>query len=308
VSGSFDRYWNSELAYPATALLGRKPAPDEVRQTREALHAFVAKQRDSKYLQALRKSNLANRIRENGVRFDWGDAHVVQDDPEKLLADRSEKSYRLAPRLRPYFEAVNDELYIFSPYFVPGKEGTAYLSDLSERGVRVRVVTNSLASTDVPVVHSGYAKYRKALLRAGVELYEMKPQPGGTKRASESGSGVSGSSKASLHSKAFIFDRRHIFIGSLNLDPRSVHENTEIGVVLTAPDVARRLAPLLDDGVDRVAYRLALETDEDGRERIIWHDTGEAEGERTYYVDPHTGFWQRFAVGFMSLLPVESQL
>ena len=306
VSASFDRYWNSELAYPATTLLGRAPTAEEARQLGDALKAFVAEQTDSAYLRALRDSDLANQLRANAVRYEWGDTHVVQDAPEKVLADRSERSYHLAPQLSPYFNGVNQELYIFSPYFVPGKEGTDFLGDLRKRGVRVRVITNSLASTDVPVVHSGYAKYRKDLLRAGVELHEMKPQPGKAKK--RGGSGLTGSSKASLHSKAFIFDRKHIFIGSLNLDPRSVHENTEIGVVLTAPELAGRIGPLLDEAIVRVTFRLELETDQGGRERIVWHEVGGKDGRQTYYVDPHTGFWQRLGVGLMGLLPIESQL
>jgi putative cardiolipin synthase len=306
VSASFDKYWNSELAYPATALLERTPTAQEIQDKFEALDGFVAEQADSDYLQALRDSDLANRLRANQVRFDWGDAHVVQDEPEKILAERSEASYHLAPQLTPYFAGVEQELYIFSPYFVPGKEGTAFLSDLSGRGIRVRVVTNSLASTDVPVVHSGYAKYREGLLRAGVELYELKAQPGETQKVG--GSRWTGSSRASLHSKVFIFDRKHIFIGSLNLDPRSVHENTEIGVVITSPEVAGRIAPRIDDVVDRVAFRLELDTDAQGRESIVWHEEGKDEAQRTYRVDPDTSFWLRFGVAFMGLLPVESQL
>ena len=177
---------------------------------------------------------------------------------------------------------------------------------MSRRGVRVRVLTNSLASTDVAVVHSGYAKYRKDLLRAGVELYEMKPGSESTKQ--RGGSGLTGSSKASLHSKAFIFDRKHIFIGSLNLDPRSVHENTEIGVVLTSPELAGNIGPAIDEAIDNVAIRLALDTSSDGRERILWHEPREEGGSQTYRVDPHTGFWQRLLVGIAGLLPVESQL
>jgi putative cardiolipin synthase len=109
-------------------------------------------------------------------------------------------------------------------------------------------------------------------------------------------------------SKAFIFDRKHIFIGSLNLDPRSIHENTEIGVVLTSPQLAGRITPVIDEALDRIAYRLALETHSDGREQIVWHEPITGDGGRTYSVDPHTGFWNRFLIGFVGLLPVESQL
>jgi putative cardiolipin synthase len=144
------------------------------------------------------------------------------------------------------------------------------------------------------------------LLRAGVALYEMKPQPSKTKK--RGGSRFSGSSKASLHSKAFIFDRKHIFIGSLNLDPRSIHENTEIGVVLTSPQLAGRITPVIDEALERIAYRLALEAHPDGREQIVWHEPITGDGGRTYSVDPHTGFWNRFLIGLVGLLPVESQL
>lgn len=306
VSESFDRYWNSELAYPATTLLEREPTVEEARGRREALKAFVAEQKDSAYLQALANSDFANKIRADEERYEWGDVHVVQDAPEKLLADRSAIHYHLAPQLKPYFTGVKDELYIFSPYFVPGKKGVAFLADLRKRGVRVRVITNSLASTDVPVVHSGYAKYREDLLRSGVELYEMKSSPKSSK--TRGGAGFTGSSKASLHSKAFIFDREHIFIGSLNLDPRSVKENTEIGVVLTSPELGGQITPQLDEIVDQIAYRLELETAPQGYERIVWHEAGTGEGGRIYYAEPNTGFWTRFGVTFMSLLPVESQL
>ncbi|MEN8175578.1 MAG: phospholipase D family protein [Pseudomonadota bacterium] len=303
VSASFDSYWNSELAYPATALLASLPTDEDVRRKRHELDLFVTGQEQSPYLQALRESDLARRLRADALEFEWGDAHVVQDRPEKIVKDRSKEAYHLAPQLRSYFHGVQDELYIFSPYFVPGKAGTVFLGELSGRGVRVVVVTNSLASTDVPVVHSGYAKYRRDLLRAGVELYEMKPAF--EKKMTKKRGGLSGSAKASLHSKVFIFDREDIFIGSLNLDPRSVRENTEIGVVLTSGETGSRLATAVDEAIDRVTYRLALESDELGHERILWHDSGEG---RTFSNDPHSSIWKRLGIGLMGLLPVESQL
>ena len=173
VSVSFDRYWNNELAYPATVLKGEPPTPEEMEQKRELLKEFVAQQADSPYLQALRDSDLANNIRHDRVRYHWGDAEVLYDQPEKLVQDFSKTEFHLAPKIAPYFDGVQDELIIFSPYFVSGKQGVAFLRQLSECGVRVRILTNSLSSTDVGIVHAGYAKYRKDLLRAGVELYEM---------------------------------------------------------------------------------------------------------------------------------------
>jgi len=307
VSASFDSYWNSELAYPAIALLERAPTEKEKHEAFQMLDDYVTEAIESDYLRALRDSDLAKAMRSGNVRFLWGSAHVVQDEPEKILTERSRTDYHLAPQLAPYFRGARDELQIFSPYFVPGKAGTAFLSELSRRGVRVRVVTNSLASTDVPVVHSGYAKYRKDLLRAGVELYEIKARPDETEKRKRRRQGLSGSSNASLHTKAFIFDREHVFIGSLNLDPRSVHENTEIGVVLDSPELADLFATGVEEAIDRVAFRLELAADDDGTERIIWHDASDgAEGVR--HTDPDTGFMQRLGVSLMGLLPVESQL
>ena len=158
VSSAFDLYWNSELAYPATAIRGKPPTMEEVERLRGQLDDFVAQQVDSPYLQALRNSNLAKKISEKQVAYDWGDADVVYDRPEKILQDADNTEYHLSPQLNPYFEGVQDELIIISLYFVPGKSGTAFLVRLAERGVRVRILTNSLASNDVGLVHSGYAK------------------------------------------------------------------------------------------------------------------------------------------------------
>lgn len=109
---------------------------------------------------------------------------------------------------------------VITPYLVPGKEGTALLTQLARRGVRVRILTNSLASNDVGVVHAGYSKYRKDLLAAGIELYELNKKLTREQRKEKKCKG--GSSKASLHAKSFVLDREQIFIGSLNLDPRAV--------------------------------------------------------------------------------------
>jgi putative cardiolipin synthase len=305
VSASFDQYWNSELAYPASVLKGEPPTSQETEKARQRLSEFVAQQTDSPYLQALRNSNLANKLRQNDVRFYWGEAEVVYDQPEKLLHDFDKTEYHLAPKLEPYLEGIGEELIIFSPYFVPGKEGTAFLRQLSERGVRVRILTNSLASTDVGIVHAGYVKYREDLLRAGVELYEMNKRLSREQRKEKKG--IHGSSKASLHAKSFVFDRKQVFIGSLNLDPRAVYHNTEIGVIFASELMAKEMADWFDQNIAQLAFRLELQKDENGYEQILWHglDNGKS---RLFNVEPHTGFWRRFGIGFMSLLPIESQL
>jgi len=306
VSAVFDRYWNSELAYPASVLLkGKPPTPGKVEELRGQLNEYVADQNDTEYLQALRNSDLANKFRKGRIEFRWGDSEVVFDQPEKLLHDFSHAEYHLSPMLKPYWEGVEKELIIFSPYFVPGKRGTAFLTQLSQRGVLVRILTNSLASNDVGLVHSGYKKYRKKLLRSGVELYELNKKLTRKQRKEKKGAG--GSSKASLHTKSFVFDRKQVFIGSLNLDPRAVLHNTEIGVVLYVPEIAEEMSKAFEENIEQVAFRLELKIDENGYEQLYWH--GWEKGKQVVYThEPHTGFWRRFGIGFMSILPIESQL
>ena len=307
VSESFDRYWNSELAYPAIALLGRAPSANEYQQKYEQLKAKVEREVDPAYRNALRNTDLADRIRTHDLTFDWGPAQVVYDAPEKVQVSRSATHYHLSSQLRPLFEGIRRELLIISPYFVPGKRGTAFLTDLADRGVKVGVVTNSLSATDVPVVHAGYSRYRKALLRAGVELFEFKSDAKRPKRFGDSG--FSGSSSASLHTKAFLFDRHKFFIGSMNLDPRSSYENTEVGVVFTSPVLGAQVSRDVERALPLVAYRLDLTTGVDGSEQIIWHEpTATGQVMQVHSVDPETSFWVRFWTGLVGLLPIESQL
>jgi putative cardiolipin synthase len=306
VSAVFDRYWNHELAYPASALpVGEPPTPEQIREQRKQLNQFVADQRDSEYLRELRNSDLAHKIRNKQVEFKWGDAEVVFDKPEKLQHDFSKTEYHLEPMLAPYVNAVEEELIIFSPYFVPGKPGTAFLVELAQKGVRVKILTNSLASNDVGIVHAGYQKYRKKLLRGGVELYELNKTL--TRKERKEKRSGSGGSKASLHAKSFVFDRRQVFIGSLNLDPRATKHNTEIGVVFEVPEIAEDMAQWFEENIEQLAFRLELKKDEDGYERLYWH--GWEEGKQIVYSqEPHAGFWRRFGVSFLSIWPIESQL
>ena len=305
VSASFDKYWNDELAYPAIALRGKHPTPQEIELKYQQLDEFIAQQKDSAYLKSLTDSDLAETIRRRQVRYHWGEADVIYDQPEKVQHDFDQTQYHLAPKLKPYFEGVTQELIIFSPYFVPGKSGTALLRKLCERGVRVRIITNSLASNDVPIVHSGYSKYRKDMLLSGVELYEMNKKLSREQRKKRKRRG--GSSRASLHAKSFVFDRKHVFIGSLNLDPRSIHHNTEIGVVVASREIADELAERFDQNIEKDAFRLELKTNKDGRDKIVWHGLVDGE-QKAFNVEPHTGFWQRLWIELLKILPIESQL
>ncbi len=305
VSHSFDLYWNSELSYPVTTLIDERPSEEDIKAMFAGLAEYAKQQKDSDYLEALSSSDLANKMRAKKVEYIYGNAVVVYDLPEKISSERDATELHLMTQLEPHFEAINKELIIFSPYFVPGKEGVEFFKSLTERGVRVKILTNSLASNDVGVVHAGYSKYRKALLRAGVELYEMNKKL--TRAQRKEKKGVGSSSKASLHAKSFVLDREKVFIGSLNLDPRSFYENSEIGVIIKSPEMAIDMAERFDQGIEKGSFRLELVTDEDDNEYILWH--GYDDGEKvTFEHDPYTSIWRRMGVGFMRIMPIESQL
>ena len=181
----------------------------------------------------------------------------------------------------------------------------SFFKSLTDKGIRVKILTNSLSSNDVGIVHAGYANYRKALLRNGVELYEMNKKL--TRAQRKEKKGIGSSSKASLHAKVFVLDRKQVFIGSLNLDPRSFYENSEIGLVIDSSEIAQGMAEGFDADIEKQSFTLELKKDEDGYEELLWH--GYENGDPvTFDVDPYTGFWRRFGVGFMGLLPIESQL
>jgi len=306
VSASFDLYWNSELSYPITTLVEDLPNAEQARARKEEFDRFITEQYESEYLQHLRNSNLAQQLKNLSLEYYWGVGVVVADDPAKLTRDTSDTEYRLTEQLRPYLEGVETELIIFSPYFVPGKSGVAFIQALRDKGVRVRILTNSLSSTDVSAVHAGYSRYRKALLRMGVELYELNKELSKEERKAMKEGGIE-SSKASLHAKSFVLDRSQVFIGSLNLDARSVIQNTEIGVVFESEEIAKRMANGFDRKIDQIAFRLDLQRDNQGREQITWH--GLVDGKQQILtVDPYTSFWKRFGVGFMRIFPIESQI
>jgi putative cardiolipin synthase len=183
---------------------------------------------------------------------------------------------------------------------VPLKSGIEALARLEERGVDVTVVTNSLAANNQFAVHGGYAPSRKPLLRAGVEIYEVR---GDASFAGQELVAASGA-KATLHTKAFVVDRRELFIGSFNFDPRSARINTELGVIIRSPE----MAAALDDAVEATLPERAWHVKLDDRGRLRWHGV-DADGQPVVYTkEPQTSWWQRFVAGFVRLLPIRSQL
>jgi putative cardiolipin synthase len=305
VSASFDEYWNHELSYPISLLVDQQPTEADYQALREKFDKYIAAQQDSVYLESLRNSRLIEMMKNQEVDYYWAESRVYADSPNKLLNKTGADGYQMLADLRPYLEQAKESVFIISPYFVPGKKGTEFLVGLSQRGVDVRIVTNSLTSTDVSVVHAGYARYRKPLLRGGVELYEINKET--MKKGDATKNGGIGRSKSSLHAKAFVVDGKKAFIGSLNLDPRSVIQNTEIGVVIDSSELSQQMLKGLEKNLEKATFRLALEEDSEGVEHTTWH--GLVDGKQTRLTrEPYAGFWQRFFASLLRLMPIESQI
>jgi len=286
VSAAFDAYWNSESAYPAASLISAPPRRTPAEKIEERPDA-------ARYLQAVRATPLVQMLLSGSLPLEWAHARLVQDDPAKVLQPPERTELHLLPRLEAAMGKPLKEVDLVSPYFVPTKEGSAALCTLAERGVQVRVLTNSLAATDVAPVHAGYAKYREPLLRAGVRLYELKPS---IEKEAKGKDRAAGGSDASLHAKTFALDRERIFVGSFNFDPRSARLNTEMGIVVESPALAARLSQALDRDISNIAYEVRLSSD-GGMEWI--------EGDARYTSEPGAGMLRRLWIDFLSILPIE---
>jgi putative cardiolipin synthase len=305
LSRSFDAYWNSALAIPAEALT--KATPDALESYRRELAEHSDKMATSDYERGVRSGNPLSTIVDGTSPLVWAKAQVLYDSPDKARVDSGELDGRLLrERLEEACRDTRSELTIVTPYLVPGPEQMALLRDLRGRGVRVRILTNSLASTDVPVVHAGYRKLRIPLLQAGIELFEVKPELG-RPRVGRTTLVREPIEHFSLHAKVFVFDRRRLFLGSANFDMRSMHLNTEVGLIIDSPELARQAIERFDAiTVPANSYALALarhfgdpvvrwKTEEDGRAVTLDHEPGGT-------------FARELLVGAVSILPIDDQL
>jgi len=295
VSASFDRYWNSPLAYPMEVLdpdLVTAPALERLRTAlREALQAA----QDGRYARALREDDAVRRLAEGDWAMEWSARYrFVSDDPRKsTLPEGDPGRTHVAAALVPMLQAAQASVTIISPYFVPGADVTRRLARAAREGRSVRILTNSLAANDVAAVHGGYSKYRQELVDGGVQLWELKPVAAGSASRSYRSSG------ASLHTKALTVDGRALFVGSFNLDPRSTWLNCEQGVLVESPVLAAQLERIFERQTSgERAWRVTAR-----RGALSWSDDKE-----TFDSDPQASAWKRFSAWFFRALGLESQL
>nr|WP_157900359.1 phospholipase D family protein [Rhodoferax koreense] len=309
LSRSFDSYWNNPLAYPVQTLLtseevaalkkvptaaASQAATDSTESKANAVlanapsapppggaTASTSEAMAASPLGALAVPSLLDMQR---LPLTWAPAIMLADQPSKIEGDEGDAEPTVVDGLLGLMQRAQKDMLVISPYFVPGERMLDVMKTMRERGVRIRVLTNSLASNDAPLAHAGYARYRERLLDIGVELYEMRTEQGGERsafgssmsgsgngggRASLAGSGdgsLVGGSRASLHSKALVIDERLVIIGSMNLDLRSKLQNSEIALLMRSPDLAQRSMRLIEPTMLTGAYRVESK---DGR--LVWH-------------------------------------
>lgn len=296
VARSFDDYWNANESVPVDSIFRRSGKKAEAR-LRKQLRAHRARHDSSDYLSAVESSPFNRALHDDRIVWHWGQAEWLSDPPTKADPGHiTNQEPILARKLMRHVRTSEQELLLMSAYFIPGSRGEVFLIDMVEHGVDVRILTNSLATTDVLAVHSAYASYRKPLLEGGVRLWELRKQAG----AEQYMSTFLGESQASLHAKAFVFDRKKLFVGSVNLDPRSIVLNTEAGVLVHQTKLASELVELFSYWTSEdFSYELSL----DGQSRLRWQA-----GDETLNNEPHASRFRRSAAWILGWLPIEGQL
>lgn len=295
ISSIFDVFWNSKFSVPYGAFVDEEPTPEDAAKRIAELRAAVAANPMPYPIDEDVTALVADlqRIRDELV---WASVRVLYDDPAKA-EDTDVRG--IVGELAALASNAEREVLIENSYFVPREPMVRIIAALTARGVRVRILTNSMASNDVAAVVAGYKKYRTRLLEAGAEIYELRPDS----VMRQQWSLLSTKSRSGLHTKAMVVDRRHVVIGSYNLDPRSADINSELALLADSPAFGARVGAFFDEGVSpEQSFRVTLVN---GSPRWTTVVGGR---EVVYTTDPETSWWQRFVVGAIGLLPIHSQL
>ncbi len=296
ISETFDRFWNHTLAVPMEAFATDKNLPD-LATARAGINEQAVETGHLIYQRAL-SSPLVQDLIDDEVTLFPADSIVVTDDPEKLLNKVSTDYKTLVTVLAAVVDEAESEVVVITPYFIPGKNGVEFWRNITSKGVRVVVVTNSLASNNHTPVHAGYARYRHDMIDAGVELYEVRVD---ASKLPE-GSDQPGYDSVTLHIKALVIDRRYSFVGSLNLDPRSIDINTEMGVLIDSAEMTGGMAEKFFQNLPSFAYRVT----EDEKGKLRWTTVIDGK-EVVENKEPHASRWLRFKAFVFRIFP-EGQL
>jgi putative cardiolipin synthase len=294
VSASFDLYWNNQWAYPGEALLQNYKDQELLPEMLVELQEELAKEED--LLVEFQRQNqdwntLLEKLEQNMKN---GTARVIYDEP---LVGEIIPPVQLVETLDELTLNAQHELLISTPYFIPDEDFYQAVPELISRGVRIVILTNSLGSTNHPIVHSGYKKHRKKVLEMGVELFEMRHDA--TARGKFDTPPVQ-SRAFGLHAKYMVIDRRFTFVGSLNLDPRSIYINTEMGMIIDSAKLSKGVVIEFEEELKpENSWQLRL----DDQGRLFWQA-----GDEILRKDPARNSWQRFQAWFFGLFDLDDQL
>jgi putative cardiolipin synthase len=305
----FDDYWNSDYVRPIGAVVATSLSRDELQRRFEELTgiATTPPPRPPPPNDLLGYSPIVEDLKQGKLDLIWTIAEAYADSPDRVigktasyggvpLLDVDSVRYNVVEQMR----RARSEVTLVSPYLIPGKAGLEVMREIRGRNVRISVVTNSLAATDEPLVHTGYRRYRADMLRLGAEVHELSSVR--TRRSVRLG--LFGSQVGRLHAKSAVMDGRTLFVGSMNFDPRSDVHNTEIGLFISSPEMAQQVLKLVEVLKQQGAYKVRFAP---GTERIEWVD---AEGgtEQVLTEEPDSGFWDRVMLELLAPLAPESLL
>jgi putative cardiolipin synthase len=299
VSIMFDSYWNHYAALPVQAVA--KPLEDptaELARVRAELDQADDEIAVSIYAKVLEERYYEYLHTDDSI-FEWAPYELVYDSPDKSDKSKAKDAASITTPLIKSLQSAENEIIIVSPYFVPRKSGIESLSAMQDSGVNVTIITNSLAANNQFTVHAGYGPSRKPLLKSDIKLYEVRPdaQISGAEFVAYSGA------TATLHTKAYIVDRKSVFIGSFNFDPRSININTELGVIIHDPKLAQFYAESLKTKLPTETYEMFLNE----KEQLRWRAYNDGQ-EVIFDKEPETTWGDRFKVGFVRILPIRGQL
>jgi putative cardiolipin synthase len=291
ISKSFDEFWNHSRALPIEYVA--KPNKNEsLVSYRATTGKDLRVLYDDVYAGAFKNDLLQDIFTERRSLFP-ASANVIADSPDKLKEKADPEQQLLLNELRELLLGAERELLFVSPYYVPLDSGVQFARDAMSRGIELIMVTNSLASNNHIAVHSGYSKYRRDVIRAGVQLYETRADAGRSIAGNEEGG-----EQMTLHTKLIIVDRRYLVVGSANIDPRSLEINAEIGLIIDSEPLARGIAERIDELLPDIAYRVV----ENEPGKLEWHGRigGQDVVETT---EPLASRWRRFKAWFMKIVP-----
>ncbi len=298
VSADFARYWASPSTYPAQSIV-RAVGSAQLYALNVEAERIAQSDAARAYMEAVRSTSFIQQLLRQELPMEWARTTLVSDDPLKGLG-RAQPAGLLIKQVHDVIGTPQRSVALVSPYFVPTAAGVKALADLRRKGIRVRVMTNAYEATDVPLVHAGYAKHRTALLQHGVELYEMQRMAPPQTRTRLHPLGSSGSS---LHAKTFAVDGARAFVGSFNFDPRSALLNTELGVIIESPILARQIEQAFDAEIPAASYRVRLSD----TGTLQWHSSEARDGTpaSVYLVEPDSSWFSRWSMRALALLPIE---